>query len=100
MELGAPLRTEIMGVRVLFSVPKEFQVDIKELVKDQRVTFKFFRDDALYYETDSGFRFPVPVEDMKKAVFLPEDKAIIFMRWIRKALDSGKYEQINRGIAQ
>lgn len=106
MDLGTPLRTEIIGVQILFWVPKEIMldtnIDIKYLVKDQRVHFKFYRDNALYYETDSGFRFPIPVEDMNSGVFLPDDKAILYMRWIRKALDTGNYRQRSslRGVAQ
>jgi len=52
------------------------------------VTFKFFRSGILYYQCQNGFVFPVPVTDTNDAVFLSEDKGILFMRWIRKELDS------------
>lgn len=73
-------------------------VDIKTLVKDQRVTFQFYRDNAIWYQTDNGFRFPIPVEDMSQAVFHPKDNAIMFMRWIRKALDNGKGQFMKMAI--
>ena len=34
------------------------------------------------------FAFPVPISDIGDATFLAEDKAILFMRYIRKALES------------
>lgn len=49
-----------------------------------KARFTHFRDDKLWYLTDTGFEFPVPVEDTDGATFHVEDKAIIFMRWIRR----------------
>lgn len=40
----------------------------------------------LYYETEKGLIFEVPISDTGDAVFKPEDKAIMFMRWIRKEI--------------
>lgn len=54
-----------------------------ELVKDQRVHFQYFRDNELWYRTDSGFLFPVPIREAGTATFLRDDKAILFMRYIR-----------------
>lgn len=60
---------------------------IKDLVKDgKRVTFKFYRQHELWYVTDDGFEFPVPIDDIGDGIFLNEDKAILFMRWINKHL--------------
>jgi len=58
---------------------------LKECVKG-KVKFKFYRSGDLYYECDNGFVFKVPVSDTNDAVFLPEDKGILFMRWIGKGL--------------
>ena len=55
-----------------------------ELVKNQKVHFQYYRDMELWYTTDSGFLFPVPIRDTGTATFLKEDKAILFMRYIRK----------------
>ena len=41
-----------------------------------------------YYFLDSHiFEFPVPISDIGTATFLAEDKALLFMRYIRKHLD-------------
>lgn len=61
---------------------------IKELVKDKTATFSFYRDRQLWYVTDDGFEFPVPIEDIGGATFLSEHKAITLMRYIRKHLDT------------
>jgi len=62
---------------------------IKERVKDgKKVRFTRYRQGNLYYETEDGFEFPVPLSDAGDATFLVEDKAILFMRYIRKALDA------------
>ncbi len=57
---------------------------LKDLVKDKVVRFKYYRDGELWYETEDGFGFPVPISDTGTGVFQAEDKAILFMRWIRK----------------
>ena len=60
---------------------------IKEMVKDKKVIFKFYRDNQLFYETEDGFEFPVPLDDVGNATFLAKDKAILFMRYIRKQME-------------
>lgn len=55
-----------------------------ELVKNQQVHFQYYRDNELWYATDSGFTFPVPVSDVGNATFMRDDKAIYLMRYIRK----------------
>jgi len=60
-------------------------MDIKTMVSGGRkVRFRSFRENELWYETECGFVFPVPIEDIGNAVMLAEDKAILFMRYIRK----------------
>ena len=60
---------------------------LKEMiVNNQQVRFSFYRDGQLWYETECGFRFPVPIEDAGTATFLAEDRAILFMRYIRKQM--------------
>ena len=59
---------------------------IKKMVKDKVVRFKYYRDGELFYETECGFVFPVPVSDTGHATFMAEDKALLFMRYIRKQL--------------
>jgi DNA-directed RNA polymerase subunit RPC12/RpoP len=62
---------------------------IKDHVKGM-VKFQYFRDNQLFYKTETGLVFPVPVEDTDKGTFLAEDKAMLFMRYIRKFLESAK----------
>jgi len=61
-------------------------VTLLEMVKGKKVHFSFYRDEVLWYETEDGFEFPVPIQDIGNATFLAEDKAILFMRYIRKHL--------------
>lgn len=54
-----------------------------------RVTFQFYKDGNLWYKTsETRFEFPVPTEDIGNATFLAEDKALLFMRYIRKHLST------------
>ena len=60
------------------------------LVKNKFVNFIFYSDGALWYTTDCGFEFPVPVSDSKEvgtATFMAVEKATLYMRYIRKHLE-------------
>jgi hypothetical protein len=60
---------------------------LKDLVgPDKTVHFQFYRKGALYYRTSDNFEFLVPIEDCGDAEFLAMDKAMMFMRYIRKQL--------------
>lgn len=57
------------------------------------VKFSFFRDGSLWYATDDGWEFPIPVDDTANEqggspTFPASDKAITYMRWIRKHMDA------------
>lgn len=60
---------------------------LKDHVKG-KVRFQYFRDGNLFYKTDTGLLFPVPVEDTGKGIFQAEDSGIYFMRYIRKHLET------------
>ena len=61
---------------------------LKEMViGDQSVVFTRYLDGNLYYETTCGFEFPVPISDIGNATFYAKDKAMLFMRYIRKHLE-------------
>jgi len=63
-------------------------LSIKDMVRDnKKVHFKFYRQKELWYATEDGFEFPVPIDDIGDGVFLNEDKAMLFMRYIRKHLE-------------
>ena len=62
---------------------------IKDMVANgKKVHFLYYHDSQLWYATECGFEFPVPIEDIGNATFLNEDKAMLFMRYIRKHLDA------------
>lgn len=61
--------------------------NITEMVRDnQKATFQYYRDSDLWYRTETGFEFPVPIADVGTATFNKEEKALLLMRWIRKHL--------------
>lgn len=61
---------------------------LKQMVSNNQVVrFTRYRDGELFYRTECGFEFPVPVVDIGGAEFLAQDKALLFMRYIRKELD-------------
>ena len=62
--------------------------DIKQLIQGE-VTFEFYRDGNLHYRTGDGvLLFPVPISDVGNATFKAKDKGILFMRYIRKFLNT------------
>jgi len=63
-----------------------------DMVKNKVVRFKFYRNGELWYETEDGFPFPVPIDECGYATFLAEDKASLFMRYIQKQLTAVKNE--------
>jgi hypothetical protein len=54
---------------------------------NQKVAFRFYRDGELWYATECGFEFPVPISEAGTATFLAKDKAILFMRYIRRHME-------------
>lgn len=72
---------------------------IKDMVKDsKKVVFTRFKEGELWYRTEYGFEFPVPVEDTGTATFLPEDKAMLFMRYIRKHIAFLEKAKVEHGV--
>jgi len=68
---------------------------LKDMVKDKKVYFSHYKENELWYTTECGFMFPVPVADTGNAEFKNEDKATFFMRWIRKHLEMIATEKEN-----
>lgn len=61
---------------------------LKEMVNTGKVVnFQYYRDNSLWYATEDGFIFPVPIDDIGNATFKAQDKAILFMRYIKKFLE-------------
>lgn len=71
--------------------------DLKSRVKGQ-VNFAHYQDGNLFYRCDDGFEFPVPLTDCGSARFPAQEKAMLFMRWIRKhmSLLANNSETINK----
>ena len=62
--------------------------NLKDMVAGNKlVTFTEYRKGNLWYETECGFEFPVPVDDIGDGIFKAQDRAMLFMRYIRKHLD-------------
>lgn len=82
--------------------------DLKTLVSgSNRVRFLHYRKGELWYGVEKEgdrygvsyerqwrrlFEFPVPISDCGDATFLAQDKALLFMRYIRKHLAALKEE--------
>ena len=70
---------------------------ITDIVKAGKpVKFIRYQKNELWYSTDCGFEFPVPISDTGDAAFLPEDKPMLFMRWMNahmKTIEKAKLEQ-------
>ena len=59
--------------------------NIKEMVIDnKKVRFLHYKQKELWYVTETGFEFPVHIDDVGDGIFKAEDKALLFMRWIKK----------------
>ncbi len=66
-------------------------VRLIDLVKDnKKVKFSFFRDKEFWFEQEDGFLFPISLEEItaSRVTILAEDKALLYMRWMRKYLEA------------
>ncbi|MEM7467518.1 MAG: hypothetical protein AAF387_11640 [Pseudomonadota bacterium] len=70
-------------------------MNIKDVVKNNTVEFLRYRQGLAYYGVDVPERgtyvFPVPLDDVGDATLEREDKAILFMRYINKAMRDGTF---------
>jgi hypothetical protein len=62
-------------------------MSIKDMVAGKTVKFVKYQRSELWYVTECGFEFPVPLDETGDAAFLDTDKAMMFMRWIRKYME-------------
>ncbi|MGI9227885.1 MAG: hypothetical protein ACR2PU_03745 [Gammaproteobacteria bacterium] len=65
----------------------------KILNDNESVRFMFFLSGKLWYRTESGFKFPVPIKGTRQSVFLNEDRAKRFYPYIKahaEKLDKAK----------
>lgn len=74
-------------------------MSIKEMVSGgKQVTFIRYQSKELWYKTECGFEFPVPIDDTGEAAFASQDKAMLFMRWIRKHLAHIEAAKVEQGV--
>ncbi len=67
---------------------------LKELIVGKKAKFVEFHSETLFYDIE-GFRFPVPIYELQGASVKSEEKASVFLRWVKRTLD-----EINKaGIA-
>ena len=76
---------------------------IKDVVKSPNVVaFEYFRQGKFYYsvynpnETPNGevYQFAIPIEEVGDATFNKTEKAIMFMRFIRKSMEANEFVKI------
>lgn len=89
------------GVRVRIPLRvlsiKDKMKSIKEIVKDNIVEFSSYRNHTFYYliKVDNDFyQFPVEREDIEGSTLMSTDKAITFMRWIRRSIKDKTFIKI------
>ena len=75
---------------------KPYDISVKDIVKDNAVRFVRYRNGMAFYAVSvcayaQSFMFPVPIEDVGDATLHAQDKAIVFMRYIRRALEEGTF---------
>lgn len=70
-------------------------MNIVEIVRDNTVRFVRYRQGVAWYgvnvPSEGYFMFPVPLEDIGDATLELEDKAILFMRYIKRAMGEGSF---------
>lgn len=76
-------------------------MNILELVKAKnKVYFQYFRDGNFFYSvhrygTQEYYHFPVPLEDIGTSTLNYQEEALLFMRWIRKAIKDNTLQLIS-----
>ena len=63
---------------------------VADMVRDKTVTFQYYRDHSLWYKTECGFLFGVPIEECGTATFNATERAITLLGWIREQIDSNE----------
>ena len=74
-------------------------MDIKTIIRDNTVRFLRYRAGIAWYgvsvRNEGDFMFPVPIDDIGDATLEADDKAILFMRYIRRAIAEGTFVRAN-----
>ncbi|MFA5174736.1 MAG: hypothetical protein WC438_06140 [Candidatus Pacearchaeota archaeon] len=73
------------------------EYNLKEIIKDNIVKFQKYQDGIFYYVVGYNhekYIFPVPLSDVEateKPTLFAREKAIMFMRYIRKAIEDNTF---------
>lgn len=67
-------------------------LSIKDMVAGKTVKFVRFRRNELIFETENGFEFPVRADEVDDAVLYAEDKAGLYVKYIKRQLKLAKEE--------
>ena len=68
--------------------------DITNIVKNNEVNILSYRAGVIYYGVkynEVNYQFPVRLDDIGDATLMNKDKALLFMRYIRKAIESNEF---------
>lgn len=71
--------------------------DIKNIIANNEVNILFYRASIIYYGIaykEINYQFPVRLDDIGDATLMNKDKAILFMRYIRKAIESNEFVKV------
>jgi hypothetical protein len=78
-------------------------ISLAKMVKGNTVTFGFYRKGELWYNISvnvgtayDNFQFPVPISEAGDGIFAAEDKATMFLRYIRKHLELIEDEKVKQ----
>jgi len=64
---------------------------MRHVGKDQYAHFQSFSNSTFIYRTDSGLVFPIPLDEVRDVTLNVDEKAITFMKWIKRQLiEQGK----------
>lgn len=73
-------------------------MDIKSIVKEGSAEFTHYQNGELWYQTPSGFSFPVPLNDLGNARINKTEKPLLLMRYIRKhseVIEDGRQDLVH-----
>lgn len=70
------------------------ELSIKNIVKNNLAHMLYYRHQHIYYSINVDgveYSFPVPLDDIQDATLNKVEKAMMLMRYIRKALADGSF---------
>lgn len=66
------------------------ELNLKDMVTNKVVRFVRFRGGELIYVTENGFEFPVRSDEVDGAILYAEDKAGLYIKYIKRQLKLAK----------